>query len=248
MAMPAPPPPPPLRKHISDSKDAAQQPLPVEAPQDDVASAEDRPSIGGVRGRPSKEPRPRCSHRVSRIASPGSLADDEPGAATGAEARPVVRPSAEQFKDGPGASQPQIKRYSTSTHDYLPPPETNARFRKNYRDRNDRDGLPLSPLATPISSCASPRALRTPLPARRLSSSKSKSGKPLSSGALFYAQVVERMFEEEHPERRLSGPAGRRLTMVEVHEGIIGSPASSRSDHRIPIRSVSRSVSLGTGG
>ena len=59
-------------------------------------------------------------------------------------------------------------------------------------------------------------------------STKSKPGKPLSSGALFYARVVECMFEEQHPERRVSGPAGRRLTMGEVHESIIGSPASFR--------------------
>jgi hypothetical protein len=236
MAMPAPPPspPPPLREHTLGSKDVAQQSLPVEAPAaQDVASAVDSPYIGGFRGRTSKEPRPHRLHRVCRSASFGSLADDEPGAATGAEARPVVRHSSEQFKDGPGA-QPQMKRYSASTRDSLPPPEPNASFRKDCRDRNDRASLPLSPLPAPISSCASPRALRTPLPAgeRRVSSSKSKSGKPLSSGALFYARVVERMFEEEHPERRVSGPAGRRLTMAEVHESIIGSPASSRSDVR----------------
>ena len=162
MAMPAPPP-PPLREHTLGSKDVTQQSLPVEAPaaQDDVAV--DRPYIGGFCGRTSKEPRPHRLHRVCRSDSFGSLADDEPGAATGAEARSVVRPSPEQFKDGPGA-QPQIKRYSASTRDSLPPPEPNASFRKDCRDRNDRASLPLSPLPTPISS-SSPRALRTPLPA-----------------------------------------------------------------------------------
>jgi len=163
MAMPAPPP-PPLREHTLGSKDVTQQSLPVEAPaaQDDVAV--DRPYIGGFCGRTSKEPRPHRLHRVCRSASSGSLADDEPGAATGAEARPVVRHSSEQFKDGPGAHTP-ITRYSTNTRDFPPPPEPNASFRKDCRDRNDRASLPLSPLPTPISSSSSPRALRTPLPA-----------------------------------------------------------------------------------
>jgi len=234
MAMPAPRPRPSRANTLdrTEAPPAAQQPRRIEAPQarDD---AMDRPSSGGFGGTTSTELRPVRLHRVVGTASPGPLADEEPGGAKGAGARPIVRHASVQMAGGPGA-QPQIKGRSTRTCETPPPPRPAASSggtaRQDRRDRNDFAGLPLSPLPTPISSGASPRALRTPLPAgkRRLSSPKSKPGKPLSSGALFYARVVERMFEEEHPGRRLSGPAGRRLTMGEVHESIIGSPASSR--------------------
>ena len=145
----------------------------------------------------------------------------------------MVRHPSVHTADGPGA-QPHIGSSSTRARDSLPAPELNVSFRKERRDCNDRAGLPLSPLATPISSGAPARGLRTALPKmqRRVSSTKSKPGKPLSSGALFYARVVERMYEENHPERRVSGPAGRRLTMGEVHESVIGSQASFRPDPR----------------
>ena len=229
--------PPPSHAHAPDPTEAppaAQQPRNVEAPQAHDDAVVDRPSSGGFRGTASKGARPGRMHRIVRTPSFGSMVDDaDPRAATGAEARPMVRHASVHIADGPGA-QPQIRSCSTRARDSLPPSGLNASFREERSDLDDRAGLPLSPLATPISSGAPARGLRTALPKmqRRVSSTKSKPGKPLSSGALFYARVVERMFEEQHPERRVSGPAGRRLTMGEVHESIIGSPASFRSDRR----------------
>ena len=237
MMPPPPPPPPPSCAHApspTEAPPAAQQPRNVEAPQAHDDAVVDRPSGGGFRGTASKGPRPGRLHRIVRTPSAGSMADDdEPGSATGAEARPIVRHASVDIADGPGA-QPQIRSFSTRARNSLPRSGLNASFREERSDLDDRAGLPLSPLATPISSGAPARGLRTALPKmqRRVSSTKSKPGKPLSSGALFYARVVERMFEEQHPERRVTGPAGRRLTMGEVHESIIGSPASFRSDRR----------------
>ena len=178
MAMPAPRPRPSRANTLdrTEAPPAAQQPRRIEAPQgrDD---AMDRPSSGGFRGTTSTELRPVRLHRVVGTASPapGPLADEEPGGAKGAGTRPIVRHASVQMADGPGA-QPQIKRRSTRAREPPPPPRPTASSggtaRQDRRDRNDFAGLPLSPLPTPISSGASPRALRTPLPAgkRRLSS------------------------------------------------------------------------------
>ena len=101
MAMPAPRPRPSRANTLdrTEAPPAAQQPRRIEAPQarDD---AMDRPSSGGFRGTTSTELRPVRLHRVVGTASPGPLADEEPGGAKGAGARPIVRHASVQNLHG----------------------------------------------------------------------------------------------------------------------------------------------------
>ena len=168
-ALAMPPPPPPSRAHSPKAPPAAQQSRHVEAPgtpraQDDAVDRPSSTSRGGFRGTVSTGLRPCRLHRIVRTPSAGPMADDdEPGAATGADARPIVRHASVDIADGPGA-QPQIRSFSTRARDSLPPSGLNASFREERSDLDDLAGLPLSPLATPISSGAPARGLRTALP------------------------------------------------------------------------------------